>query len=110
MSLFLSLLNAFTSAWWWSVGLGAAIGLIHGVISLLASRLALGKGVRTFMMIVLGGVLVRMAAALIAVVLVLLLLPVEQVAFVGSFMGVFLVGMIVEVRYARRAAPASREP
>ena len=99
----LSMLSAFTPVWWSSVGLGAAIGLVYTVISLIANRLALRKAQLTFMVIVLGGMVVRMGAALIAVVLILLLLPVEQIAFVGSFLGVFILGMIAEVLYVRRA-------
>ena len=109
MGLFLlSLLSAFTAAWWSSVGLGAAMGLLYTVVSLLAHRFALRQGPRTFMMIVLGGMVARMGVALIAMVLILYLLPVEQTAFVGSFFGVFIVGMIVDVLYVHRATPAGR--
>ncbi len=109
MGLFLlSLLSAFTAAWWSSVGLGTAMGLLYTVVSLLAHRFALRQGPRTFMMIVLGGMAARMGVALIAMVLILYLLPVEQAAFVGSFLGVFIVGMIVEVLYVHRAASAGR--
>ena len=109
MGLFLlSLLSAFTAAWWSSVGLGAGMGLLYIVVSLLATRFALRQAPRTFMMIVLGGMVARMGAALLAVVLILYLLPVEQTAFVGSFFGVFIVGMIAEVLYVRRVMPAGR--
>ena len=85
------------------------MGLLYTVVSLLAHRFALRQAPRTFMMIVLGGMAVRMAVALIAVVLILYLFPVEQTAFVGSFFGVFVLGMIVEVRYVRRAVPAGQD-
>ena len=107
--LLLSLLIAFTAAWWASVGLGAAMGLLYIVISLLAHRFALRRGPRTFMMIVVGGMTVRVGVALVAFVLILYLLPIEQTAFVGSFFGVFIVGLIVEVLYIRRAAPAGQD-
>ncbi len=84
------------------------MGLLYTVVSLIAHRFALRQGPRTFMMIVLGGMAARMGLALIAIVLILYLLPVEQAAFVGSFFGVFIVGMIVEVLYVHRAAPAGQ--
>ena len=111
MGLFLlSLLSAFTAAWWASVGLGAAMGLLYIVISLVVTRFALRQAPRTFMMIVVAGMTVRLGLALIAVVLILYLLPVEQTAFVGSFFVIFIAGMIAEVLYVRRAAPAPRNP
>ena len=57
-----------------------------------------------------GGMLVRMLAALIAVVLILWLIPVEQVIFIGSFLGVFVIGMVVDVWRLHRAISASRKP
>lgn len=106
--LLLALPSALLSAWWWSAGLGAGLGVLYILISLLANRLALRKGQRTFMMIVLGGMIARMFAALVGVVLILLLLPVEQIVFIGSFFGVFVIGMIVEVLHLRRGATAEQ--
>lgn len=90
------------TAWGWSLGLGAGIGLLYILTSLLANRLALRKGPRTFMMIVVGGMLVRMTVTLAAVVLILLLMPVHQIAFVGAFAAVFVLGTILEVLHLRR--------
>ena len=102
-----SLLSAFTAAWWWSAGLGAGIGLLYSAASLVATWFALRQDQRLFMVIVLGGVIVRMATALVIVVLILWLLPVEQVAFIGSFLGVFILGMIVEVWRLHRRLSAT---
>ncbi len=88
--------------------MGAGLGVLYVLISLLANRLAFRKGQRTFMMIVLGGMMARMFIALITVVLILLLLPVEQTALIGSFFGVFIIGMIVEVLHLRRLSAADQ--
>lgn len=94
--------SVLIAAWGWSVGLGAAIGVLYILISLLANRAALRKGQRTFMMIVVGGMLARMTVTLGAVVLILLLMPVQQTAFIGAFAGVFVIGTILEVLHLRR--------
>jgi len=96
------------SAWWWSAGLGVGLGLLYIMISLLANRLAMRKGRRTFMMIVVGGMVARLFTVLIAVILILLFLPVEQTIFIGSFFGVFVIGMIVEVLHLRRITTAGQ--
>ena len=104
------LLLPASAAVWWSAGLGIGIGLLYSLASLVTNRVALRQEQGLFMMIVLGGMLVRMLAALIAVVLILWLIPVEQVIFIGSFLGVFVIGMVVDVWRLHRAISASRKP
>ena len=106
----LLLLPALTALWWWSAGLGIGIGLLYSLASLVANRIALRQDQRLFMVIVLGSMVVRMMAALLAVVLILWLLPVEQVAFISSFLGVFIIGMFVEVWSVHRKLSASHNP
>ena len=105
----LLLLHALTAAWW-SAGLGIGIGLLYSLASLVTSRLALRREQGLFMVIVFGGMLARMLAALVAVVLILWLIPVEQVIFIGSFLGVFVIGIGADVWRLHRARSASRKP
>ncbi len=106
----LFLLPALTAVWWWSAGLGIGIGLLYSLASLVTNRIALRQEQRLFMVIVLGGMVARMMAALLAVVLILWLVPVEQAVFVGSFLGVFIIGMMVEVWSLHRKLSAKRDP
>ena len=97
------LLSGFSSAWWLSIGLGSGIGLLYAIASLLVNRYAMRQPGHRFLLVFMGGMMVRLALALVGVTLILLLLPVQQRAFVASFLGVFVIGLIVEiVRVHRR--------
>ena len=109
-SFLLSLLSAPAAAWWWSAGLGVGIGLLYSAASFVATWFALRQDQRLFMVVVVGGMMARMATALVVVVLILLLLPVEPAVFIGSFLGVFIVGMIVEVWRLHRRLLTSNKP
>ena len=106
----LLLLPAPPAVWWWSAGLGIGIGLLYSLASLVTNRIALRQEQHLFMVIVLGGMVVRMMAALLAVVLILWLLPVEQAVFIGSFLGVFIIGMVMEVWSLHRRLLKKRDP
>jgi len=108
--LVLSVLNELASAWWWSAGLGIGIGLLYGAASFVANRYALRQNQQVFMLVVIGGMTVRMVVALVAVTLIMWLLPVEQAAFLVSFLGVFIIGIIVEVRHLHHRLLAVRNP
>lgn len=110
MNSFLLSLPSAPVAAWWSAGLGVGIGLLYSAASFIATWFALRQDQRLFMVIVVGGMMARMATALVVVVLVLLLLPVEPAIFIGSFLGVFIVGMIVEVWRLHRRLLTSDEP
>ena len=96
-------------ALWLSVGLGLAIGVLYIFASLAANRYAVRQEQSRFVVIVLGGMLVRILGAMVFVALVLLLLPVAQAPFIGTFFGVFVIGLVWEVRSWLRW-PASDEP
>ena len=91
------LLAAFTSAFWLGLGLGSGIGLVYGLASFAANRFAMRQNQRLFMLIVIGGMLVRMLVALALVAFVLLVLPVDKISFIGSFFVVFVIGLIGEI-------------
>jgi hypothetical protein len=108
-SLLLMLLSGFLSAWWSSAGLGIGVGLLYSAASLLANRYALRQDQPTFMLIVLGGMLVRILAALAVLALIVLVLSVEPIPFVASFSAVFLIGLIVEVLHLHRQRSAAAD-
>ncbi|MDE2955492.1 MAG: hypothetical protein OXU68_00570 [Bacteroidota bacterium] len=80
---------------WWSILLGVMLGLGYVTASMLVSRLA--RRSQRFVLVVLGGMLVRIAAAVVILVASALLLPVYAPAMIAAFLCVFLVGLGVEV-------------
>lgn len=76
--------------------------MLYIVASLVTSRLAGRFGNSRFLAIVMGGLLARMAVALVAVALVLVWLPVDALPFVGAFFAVFTVGLVGEVLLMHR--------
>ena len=85
-----------------SVGLGASIGLLYGVASLATARLAARFGDRRFMLLFLGGMMARLAVAVVLVMLVLVLVEVHALAFIGTLLFVFLLGLAAEVWIVHR--------
>ncbi len=80
-----------------SLGLGIGFGILYGLASYVTYRLALQRAVQTFMIIAFGGMILRLFAAAIAVVLVLVLTDVQPLVFVVSFFAVFTLALGVEV-------------
>ena len=80
--------------------LGALLGLCYVAASVIVTRLA--RRTQRFVLVVLGGMLVRMAAALVILVTCVLLLPVSIPALIAAFLCVFLVGLGVEVLWMLR--------
>ena len=80
-----------------SLLLGAAIGLAHAVAGLGVARLAHGRTAHQHTTIVLGGTALRLFVATAAILLVLLLAPVQTAAFVGGLGATFLLGLVAEV-------------
>jgi uncharacterized membrane protein len=87
------------------LGLGIGIGLaaMYAVASLVTHRIALRTDHRNqFLAIAMGGLLARMALALTLVTVTLVFVPVDETAFIGSFFGVFVVTLIMEVLHLHR--------
>jgi ABC-type multidrug transport system permease subunit len=82
---------------WLSISLGAGIGLAYGGFSYLTYRRALSAPKQRFQVIVWGGMLVRMFAALVLIALIVALAPVQPLAFVGAFFAVFVLSLALEV-------------
>lgn len=94
--------------WWVGAALGTGLGVAYGVSSLLINRWALRlEGPKKFVIASIGGVAVRMLAALGLVAFVLLLTAVHAAAFVGAFFIVFVLGLALEIAILHRTANAN---
>jgi drug/metabolite transporter (DMT)-like permease len=100
-----TLARALTPAEWAGVGWGASMAVVYGLASLASHRWALQADSPTrFLSILIGSLLARMAAALVALTLVLATTSLDERAFIGSFFGVFVLALIFEVAYLHRQA------
>ena len=86
-----------TEVSWVSIGLGAGVGLLYSLASILMHRWALRLSDRQFLSVFVGGLIARMAMALLLVVLVLRFVAVQELLFIGTFLLVFLAGLSAEV-------------
>lgn len=86
-----------TSQLWLSIGLGGVLGVLYYAASLWTHRRAMRSRRRRFMLVFLGGMAVRMTVVLASIVLIVVLLPVREHAFLGTFIVVFVCGVVLEV-------------
>jgi hypothetical protein len=87
------------------LGSGAAVGAANAVASYLLYRGARFRSDVAFYRLVLGGMVVRLAAVLVIVALVVWLAPVDVSAFIGALLTVFVVGLAADIAYiAKRPA------
>jgi len=85
------------------LGIGVGLAVFYAAASLLTHRAALQKGDKNqFLAIAFGGLLARMAFALLMVTVTLVFVPVHRTAFIGSFFGVFIITLIIEVLHLHR--------
>ncbi len=91
---------------WSSLGLGVGIGLVYGAASYATYRLALSASTRKFLLLVWGGMILRMFVALGILVLIMISVAVVELALIGSFFAVFAVVLVLEVYGLHRAGAA----
>lgn len=87
------------ATWWGSVGAGCALGVLYAASSMLVTKFALRQNQRVFMIIVFGGMIGRMVVALAAIAAIVLLLPVQMIPFLGSFLVLLILGIGLEIRW-----------
>lgn len=80
--------------------MGMLLGLSYAGANMLVVRVA--KNTSHFIPIVIGGVVLRMFAALAAFILIIQLFSVELPAFTGAFLAVALVGLFAEIAWLIR--------
>ena len=66
---------------------------------MLVTKFALRQEQRVFMIIVFGGMIGRMLVALAAIAAIVLLLPVQMIPFLSSFLVLMVVGIGSEIRW-----------
>lgn len=99
--------SSMTGAVWTGIAWGAGLALLYGVASLVTHRFALrASDQKQFLSITIGGLLLRMTLALLAVAAIVGFLSVHELAFMGSFFGVFIVMLTLEVLVLHRRTHA----
>lgn len=88
---------------------GAVLALAYSASALMLGRVALRASRRTFMMIVMGGMIGRMFVALIVVALVIIFVPLHKTSFLTGFFFVFVIGLTYEVLTLHRQQLAASE-
>ena len=91
---------------WFSVGLGAGIGLLYGLVSYLGYKRALLASHHRFLLLALGGMTVRLLVVVSLIAVILSLSLVQATPFVGAFFAVFIVALVLEVLALHRRQPA----
>jgi uncharacterized membrane protein YdfJ with MMPL/SSD domain len=89
---------------WYSVLWGAGLGVAYGAAAWIMTRRALARPVRSALTSVFSGMMIRLAAAAILLLAVLLLLSVDPLVLVGSFLACYVVSLIGEVWLVHRMA------
>ena len=88
-----------TFTWWLGIGVGVGVMGVHAALRMLTHRVALEMGGRRpFLLVELGGLVVRMALVFGAVALALALAPMDRLAFVSTVIVLLVLSMILEVR------------
>ena len=84
----------------WSMAAGVFLGLCYAGANVLVVRIA--QNTSRFVPIVIGGMVLRMLAALIALIIVIQLFPVKLPVFTGTFLLIALIGLFAEVTWLIR--------
>lgn len=80
-----------------SIGLGAGLGIVYILASYSSNKRALRSG-RRFMIVLVSTMVLRLAITLVFLAGIIVLLPVTDSAFLGSFFVIFAIGLAVEIR------------
>ena len=88
---------------------GVGLAVAYSAAATLLGRIAMKSSRRTFMMIVMGGMVARMFVALIILALVLVFAPIHKTAFLLGFFVVFVIGLTYEILTLHRQQQAASE-
>ncbi len=84
------------ATWWGSACAGCLLGLLYAVLSIASARFALRVQSRRFVVVVLGGMLGRMAIALGAVIVAVQLFSIHMQSFFIAFFALLVLGTATE--------------
>ncbi|MDX1420885.1 MAG: hypothetical protein R3181_13040 [Rubricoccaceae bacterium] len=93
---------------WTSVFAGVALGALNAAAAYALYRVGRQRAPKAFLSIVFGGMVARLLVVTAAIGLVLLLLPVDRLAFTGGFLVAFSLGTAAEVAILQRHAAHSQ--
>ena len=85
-----------TEGMWFSALVGAGIAGLYSFAALWLGKLAVNSSQRTFMMIVMGGMVARLFVTVIALTLILLFTSLDSTALLVGFFIVFAIGLTAE--------------
>jgi hypothetical protein len=85
------------NGFWFSALIGIGLGVFYGLSAIFVTSWAMNKSHRSFMLLVLGGMMARLFVTILAITLILLLVPVDTMVFIISFFVLFVVGLVLEV-------------
>lgn len=94
----------------WSVFWGVALGVGYALLAYLTHRLALTFGTsQRFLVIVMGGMLLRMVLLLLVAGAMLALMPLQVLPFAAALVVALLVGLLLDLLVLRRALLPRRD-
>ncbi len=85
------------TGFWGSLILGSMIAVLYAAGSYATLRYALSRPAQQFMLLVFGGMTARLFVTAAVMTLVLVFVPLDKAAFLGSFSVGFILGLTVEV-------------
>jgi O-antigen/teichoic acid export membrane protein len=92
-----------------SIGLGLALGVSYGVASFYGLRRAQRKTGNDFIKAAFGGMALRLFVAVAAVAIILVFAPVDPLLFVGTFLGLYVLSLVLDTVLLHRGAPVDDE-
>ncbi len=99
-----------TEEMWLSSLVGAGIAGLYSLAALWLGKIALRSGQRTFMMIMMGGMVARLFVTIIVLTLLLLFSSLESTGLLVGFAIVFVIGLTAEtIMLHRRQISMTKE-
>ncbi|NNE34636.1 MAG: hypothetical protein HKN13_05345 [Rhodothermales bacterium] len=86
---------------------GLIIGGIYVLLVFGTVRLAQKRSRKSFMLIVLGGMSLRLFLAIASIALIFALVPINKQVFLAAFFAVFLIGLVLETVMMHRHGTSS---
>ncbi len=93
----------------WAVALGATIALLNTLAAHGLVRWSAGRSTRAFLRAVLGGMVARMAAMLVALLAGILFLGLPRLPLIASLLSYFVLFLAMELAIVHRQSPATTE-
>ena len=93
---------------WISAIFGIITGGIYVLSGYVSLRLALKRSNQSLMMVVFGGMALRLFVAVSAIALIFALAPIDQKIFLAAFFVVFVIGLVLEISVLHRQSDTTK--